>query len=69
MFAYFCFSILERITISTNMERKQVVIIGAGAAGIAAATRLYENGIRDIIILEAENRIGGRVNTVELEST
>ena len=45
-----------------------MVIIGAGAAGIAASTRLYENGIKDIVLLEAENRIGGRVNTVDIQS-
>lgn len=45
---------------------KEVIIIGAGVAGIAAATRLFEHGIENILVLEAENRIGGRVNTVDL---
>lgn len=61
------FNFLE-FTMSEKMERKLVVIIGAGASGIAAATRLYENGITDILVLEAEDRIGGRVNTIEIES-
>lgn len=43
---------------------KQVVIIGAGAAGIAAATKLLQNGFRNIVILEGQNRIGGRINTI-----
>lgn len=43
----------------------KIVIIGAGASGLAAATKLYENGLNNFIILEAENRIGGRVNSVE----
>ncbi|XP_058464065.1 spermine oxidase-like [Malaya genurostris] len=42
----------------------KILIIGAGAAGIAAATRLHETGYRNFIILEAENRIGGRIHTV-----
>ncbi|XP_058457696.1 spermine oxidase-like [Malaya genurostris] len=42
----------------------RVVIIGAGSAGIAAATRLYEHGFRNVTILEATGRIGGRVHTV-----
>ena len=44
-----------------------VVIIGAGAAGIAAATRLAENGFNEsqITILEAENRIGGRIYSMK----
>lgn len=40
------------------------MIIGAGASGIAAATRLIENGLTDVTILEAEDRIGGRINTI-----
>ena len=42
----------------------KIIIIGAGASGIACATKLYENGFKNIQILEAENRIGGRINTV-----
>ncbi|CAG9863754.1 unnamed protein product [Phyllotreta striolata] len=44
-----------------------VLIIGAGAAGVAAATRLLENGIDNIKILEAENRIGGRIYSLEFD--
>ncbi|XP_055610824.1 spermine oxidase-like [Uranotaenia lowii] len=42
----------------------RILIIGAGAAGIATFTRLYENGFDNMVILEAENRIGGRIHTV-----
>jgi len=42
-----------------------VLIIGAGPAGVAAAARLMENGVVNINILEAENRIGGRVHTIQ----
>ncbi|XP_076273104.1 spermine oxidase-like [Rhynchophorus ferrugineus] len=49
------------------MADAKIVIIGAGASGIAAATRLLENGFENIIILEAENRIGGRINSVPLD--
>ncbi|XP_052894422.1 spermine oxidase-like [Anopheles moucheti] len=41
-----------------------VLIVGAGGAGIAAATRLLERGFRNLTILEAENRIGGRIHSV-----
>src|SRR4051812_7198999 len=41
-----------------------VAIIGAGVAGLSAAQRAHELGI-DAIVLEASNRIGGRVQTVE----
>ncbi|XP_053689174.1 spermine oxidase-like isoform X2 [Sabethes cyaneus] len=42
----------------------RIIIIGAGAAGVAAATRLIEKGYKNLTILEAENRIGGRVHTI-----
>jgi len=40
------------------------LIVGAGASGIAAATRLLQNNFGDVQILEAEDRIGGRINTI-----
>ena len=40
-----------------------VVVIGAGAAGIGAGQRLVEAGLR-VVILEARDRIGGRSQTV-----
>jgi len=43
-----------------------VVIIGAGIAGLHAAFRLSEFGINDVVILEALDRIGGRVNTIAM---
>lgn len=43
---------------------KKIIIIGAGASGVAAATKLLSNGFNDVKILEAGNRIGGRINTI-----
>lgn len=48
------------------MSHFRVIIIGAGAAGIAAASRLAEKGMTDFAVLEAENRIGGRLHTTNL---
>jgi monoamine oxidase len=45
------------------MNPIDVLIIGAGAAGLAAAGKLVAAG-RSIRILEARNRIGGRAHTV-----
>ena len=36
-----------------------LVIIGGGPAGMSAAISAYENGIRDIIILERDSSLGG----------
>lgn len=46
-----------------GLKQADVVIIGAGVAGLAAASRLDANGF-DVRILEARDRIGGRLLTV-----
>jgi monoamine oxidase len=40
----------------------EVIIVGAGAAGLAAASRLADGGC-DVLVLEARDRIGGRIFT------
>src|SRR4051794_35902821 len=40
-----------------------VIVIGAGVAGLAAAARLVAAGKR-VLVLEARDRVGGRVNTL-----
>lgn len=43
-----------------------VLIIGAGLAGLGSATRLQSAGVR-FLILEAQSKAGGRVNTMNLK--
>jgi len=43
-------------------KRKELVIIGGGPAGMAAAIAAYEKGIRDILILERDKELGGILN-------
>ncbi len=42
-------------------DTHEVVVVGAGMAGLMAATTLAE---RDVVLLEASDRAGGRVDTV-----
>src|ERR1700726_1288259 len=39
--------------------------IGAGAAGVGAARRLLDSGSVSVLVLEARDRVGGRVHTIE----
>ncbi len=41
------------------MTNKQLVIIGGGAAGMAAAVSAYREGVRDILIIERNGYLGG----------
>lgn len=47
-----------------NTKSPEIVIVGAGLSGFSAAAKLMENGCSDITLLEAEDRIGGRVHSV-----
>jgi monoamine oxidase len=46
------------------MSDFKVIIIGSGMSGLSAAIKLIENGIKDILILEANDRLGGRICTM-----
>jgi monoamine oxidase len=45
-------------------DEAEVVVIGGGAAGIAAARRLHDGGV-DCLLLEARPRLGGRAWTID----
>ncbi len=52
-----------------NLKPKgRIIIIGAGFAGLAAANKLKQNGY-NVAVLEARNRIGGRVFSYEIDKT
>lgn len=42
--------------------KSDLVIIGGGPAGMAAAVSAYENGVTDILILERDKELGGILN-------
>lgn len=44
-------------------ENFDVVILGAGIAGLAAAKVLTKEGLK-VVVLEARDRVGGRIHTI-----
>ena len=48
---------------ANSAHGEPVVIVGAGVSGLAAAAELRAKGFTDVFVLEARDRIGGRVWT------
>ncbi len=44
------------------MTKRDIVIIGAGPAGLAAAVAAYNAGVKDILLLERDREAGGILN-------
>lgn len=42
--------------------KQEIIVIGGGPAGLAAAVSAYDAGIRDILVLEREPELGGILN-------
>lgn len=49
-----------------DVSKHKVIIIGAGIAGLAAATHLSQHDMNDYIVLEAQDHIGGRICSTEI---
>ncbi len=47
-----------------SVQTARVAIVGGGLSGLYAAHLLEQNGIRDYLLLEARDRLGGRIASV-----
>ena len=55
-----------------TQKKATYIIIGAGLSGLTTAYKLYQKGETDVLILEARDRIGGRIltqNQIDLGAT
>ncbi len=53
---------LVGIVEAARATRAEVIVLGAGMAGLAAAQDLLDRGV-DVVVLEARDRVGGRTHT------
>ena len=42
-----------------NVNKYDLIIVGGGSAGLAAAVSAYDNGIKNILVLEKDKYLGG----------
>ena len=49
-------------------DRADVVVVGGGAAGIAAARHVMRHPGLSVLLIEAGHRLGGRAHTVAMPS-
>lgn len=54
------------MTTSSEAQQPEVLILGAGIAGLAAARALIERGLR-VVVLEGRDRVGGRIHTLQTD--
>ena len=49
----------------TESKIYDVIIIGGGTSGLATASELAKLGNQNILVLEASDRLGGRIKTTQ----
>jgi len=65
-YSLICVFVLMSVMVVASKDAS-VIVLGAGVAGIQAASQLTQQGITDILIIESTGRIGGRMWQEEWE--
>jgi monoamine oxidase len=63
LFLFLLFSVSLYGECRSKVDTYDVIIVGGGVSGLSAADTLRKNGVESILILEAADRVGGRVWT------
>jgi lysine-specific histone demethylase 1 len=61
-YGYINYGIFTKLQEVKEKRREKIIVIGAGVAGLIAAQKLQSFGF-EVIVLEARDRVGGRVAT------
>ncbi len=61
-YGYINYGIFTKVQEVKEKRREKIIVIGAGVAGLMAAQKLQSFGF-EVIVLEARDRVGGRVAT------
>ena len=59
--------VAERQPIAEDRRLPKIAILGAGPAGLGAALRLARDGLAEVEIIEARDRVGGNAGSFVLE--
>lgn len=62
--AVFCLLLAPSVSNASQKASPRVIVVGAGLSGIAAARELTDKGVKDVVVLEARDRPGGRLYAV-----
>ena len=52
-----------------SLSIARIAIVGGGLAGLVAAWRLAQHGVRDVVLFEARPSLGGRILSVDAGGT
>jgi protoporphyrinogen oxidase len=52
---------------SDDLKNKKYVILGAGPAGMGAAWELSKHGVKNIVVIDQNDRVGGLARTLEFK--
>ncbi len=59
------FSLITTLHVSSSAGRiYDVIVVGGGVSGLSTCVHLFEQGIENILLIEADSRLGGRINTI-----